>query len=61
MACSNGQPSPTESLVHRMQTLARNADHDQESRATLLQLSRQLTASLEAPDEVVSHVAFSVS
>jgi hypothetical protein len=36
-------------------------EDDQDARAKMLQLSRELTASLEQPDEVVSLVAFSVS
>jgi hypothetical protein len=36
-------------------------EDDQNTRAQMLQLSRQLTASFEQPDEVVSLVAFSVS
>ena len=51
------------SLVERIQSIASNASHDitqdQEARATLLQASRELTATLEQPDEVISLVAFS--
>jgi hypothetical protein len=47
-----------------MQSLAsgtQRVEDDQDTRAKMLQLSRELTASLEQPDEVVSLVAFSVS
>lgn len=50
-------------LLARMQGVASSSedmDNDQNARAALLQLSRELTASLEQPDEVVSLVAFSV-
>jgi hypothetical protein len=50
-------------LLARMQCLAsmtQRVEDDQNIRAQLLQLSRELTATLEQPDEVVSLVAFSV-
>lgn len=56
-------PSPVSSLLSRIQDVAsssKDVEDDQAARATLLQLSRELTASLEQPDEVVSLVAFSV-
>jgi len=50
-------------LLCRMQRLAsmtQRVENDQHVRAQMLQLSRELTATLEQPDEVVSLVAFSV-
>jgi hypothetical protein len=50
-------------LLARMQDLAsttRRVEDDQNVRAQILQLSRELTATLQQPDEVVSLVAFSV-
>lgn len=64
MVSNNGQQSNIASLLSRMQDLASITDQvesDQSTRAQLLQLSKELTASLEQPDEVVSLVAFSVS
>ncbi|KAK5169898.1 uncharacterized protein LTR77_005876 [Saxophila tyrrhenica] len=49
-------------LISRLQTTAsesQNVEYDESARATLLQLSRELTASLQAPDEVCSLLAFS--
>jgi len=64
MAELNGDSSSViTSLLTRMQDIAgKSADitTDQQARASLLQLSRELTTSLEQPDEVVSLVAFSV-
>lgn len=51
-------------LVARMQQMASGSpcmETDQKARAQLLQLSRELSARLEQPDEVVSLVAFSVN
>jgi hypothetical protein len=51
------------SLLSRMQCLAsttQNVEDDQDIRAQMVQLSRELTTTLEQPDEVVSLVAFSV-
>jgi hypothetical protein len=56
--------SDVAALISRMQSLAsgtQRVEDDQDARAKMLQLSRELTASLEQPDEVVSLVAFSVS
>lgn len=50
-------------LLARMQCLAsmtRRVEDDQDIRAQMLQLSRELTATLQQPDEVVSLVSFSV-
>lgn len=49
-------------LLERINAIAQNTSdilQDEMTRAALLQASRQLTASLEQPDEVVSDVAFS--
>jgi hypothetical protein len=62
MECQDGA-SDVANLLARMQSLAsstQRVEDDQDARAKLLQLSRELTASLEQPDEVVSLVAFSV-
>lgn len=64
MAQANGESVSISSLVTRMQDVAKaskDVETDQAARASFLQLSRELTASLEQPDEVVSLVAFSVS
>jgi hypothetical protein len=56
--------SDVATLLSRIQSLAsgtQRIEDDQDARAKMLQLSRELTASLEQPDEVVSLVAFSVS
>jgi hypothetical protein len=56
--------SDVAALISRMHSLAsgtQRVEDDQDARAKMLQLSRELTASLEQPDEVVSLVAFSVS
>ena len=55
--------SSLRALLARMQNVAGESsdiEHDEQARASLLQLSRELTTSLEQPDEVVSLVAFSV-
>lgn len=55
--------SDVSGLLSRMQRLAsgtQRVEDDQDARAKMLQLSRELTATLEQPDEVVSLVAFSV-
>jgi len=60
---TNSQSSHTTTLISKLQTTASNSqniEHDEATRATLLQLSRELTASLQAPDEVCSLLAFSV-
>ena len=62
MSYEDGQ-SDVASLLARMQCLASmtNRVEDNENiRAQMLQLSRELTATLQQPDEVVSLVAFSV-
>ena len=46
--------------IQRIASRSKDIDNDQNTRAALLQLSRQLSASLEPPDEVVSLLAFSV-
>lgn len=51
-------------LLARMQCLAsttQRVEDDQDVRAQMLQLSRELTVTLQQPDEVVSLVSFSVS
>jgi hypothetical protein len=56
--------SDVATLISHIQSLAsgtKRIEDDQDARAKMLQLSRELTASLEQPDEVVSLVAFSVS
>jgi len=63
MAAEVGASDVTE-LLARMQCLAsttQRVEDDQSIRAQILQLSRELTTTLEQPDEVVSLVAFSVS
>lgn len=58
-----GGASDAAGLLARMQCLAsttRRVEDDQDIRAQILQLSRQLTATLQRPDEVLSLVAFSV-
>lgn len=50
-------------LLFRMQRLAsgtQRVEDDQHVRAQMLQLSRELTATFEQPDEVVSLVVFVV-
>lgn len=49
-------------LLERIKAIAQNKPgvlQDEMTRAALLQASRELTASLEQPDEVISNVAFS--
>jgi hypothetical protein len=56
--------SDVATLLSRIQYLTsrtQRIEDDQDTRAKLLQSSRELTTSLEQPDEVVSLVAFSVS
>lgn len=63
MAQQDGDSAPIVELLTRMQAVAsssRDVSTDQSARAQLLQLSREMTASLEQPDEVCSNVAFSV-
>ena len=58
-----GAASDVAGLLARMQCLAsmtRRVEDDQYIRAHMLQLSRELTATLQQPDEVVSLVSFSV-
>lgn len=58
-----GDTSDVAGLLARMQCLAsttQRVEDDQDMRAQMLQLSRELTATLQQPDEVVSLVAFSV-
>lgn len=58
-----GDGSDIAGLLARMQCLAsttQRVEDDQDIRAQMLQLSRELTATLQQPDEVVSLVAFSV-
>lgn len=63
MAQSHGDSALVTDLLARMQAVASssaNVTTDQQARAQLLQMSREMTASLEQPDEVCSNVAFSV-
>lgn len=63
MAGHAGSSSPVSSILERLADVAGQStdiEHDQQARASLLQLSRELTANLEQPDEVVSLLAFSV-
>lgn len=58
-----GGASDVAGLLARMQCLAsmtRRIEDDQHIRAQILQLSRELTTTLQQPDEVVSIVSFSV-
>lgn len=58
-----GDVSDAAGLLARMQRLAsmtQRVEDDQNIRAQILQLNRELTATLEQPDEVVSLLAFSV-
>lgn len=58
-----GDVSDVAGLLARMQCLAsttQRVEGDQSIRAQMLQLSMELTAALQQPDEVVSLVAFSV-
>ncbi|KAF2726271.1 S-adenosyl-L-methionine-dependent methyltransferase [Polychaeton citri CBS 116435] len=48
------------SRINAQATQSKDLEHDQSTRANLLQLSRELTASLQAPDEVCSLLAFSI-
>jgi hypothetical protein len=62
MTCA-GDLSDVVGLLARMQCLVsmtQRVEDDQSVRAQMLQLSRELTATLQQPDEVVSLVAFSV-
>lgn len=63
MTLPNGDQSTFSNLLSRMQHLASKTEHLEDNgtaRMELLQMSRELTASLQQPDEVVSLVAFSV-
>lgn len=58
----NGSENVSE-LLRRIQSVSASSPNvlqDQIARASLLQLSRELTANLEQPDELVSNIAFSV-
>ena len=58
----NGQGNIPD-LLRRIQSVSASSSNvlqDQVARASLLQLSRELTANLEQPDELVSNIAFSV-
>jgi hypothetical protein len=58
-----GRTSDVADLLSRIQCLASTTgriEDDQTIRAQILQLSRELIATLQQPDEVVSLVAFSV-
>lgn len=60
----NGEKSRIRHLVAQINSTAEESadlENDQQTRVQLLQLSRELTKSLEAPDEACSNLAFSVS
>jgi len=59
MSQADGETNSVLPIVSRMLELAPDADKDHAARASLLQLSRELTSALAAPDEVISLHAFS--
>lgn len=59
---NDGSSQQVSSLLQRINDIAKESHdvlEDQSARAALLQASRELTASLEQPDDIVSNVAFS--